>query len=72
MTHDEKQQVLNTITSKMMDAAIDTMRQYPPEVAFEAAVYIVLFLGERSGLSMEDVVVYVREAASGLAPEDDA
>jgi len=70
MTPDEKQEALNTIVSKMMDSAIDTMRKYPPEVSLEAAVYVVLFLGEQSGLSPAEVAAYVQEAASGFLSDE--
>jgi len=65
--------VINGIASAMMDVAIDTMRKYPPAYSFEAAMGILFFVGEKTGLTPEQVAALVHDAANGLTEtEDDA
>ena len=61
---------MTKIASAMRDAALPLLRQHPPDVAFEAVVAMLFFVGEKAGMSYEDIVAHVQLSAIGLASED--
>ena len=68
-----KQRIVNTIASAMMDVAIDTMRKHPPAYSFEAVMGILFFVGEKTGLTPAQVASLVQSASEEIEKiEDDA
>ena len=66
MNFTENQAIIDRIASLMMDAAVPVMRQHPPFLAFEAAMGIMFFIGERAGMTAAQVAEVVGQAANRI------
>jgi hypothetical protein len=64
-------EVMNAIASAMMDGAMPLLRLNPPDVAFEAVMSILFFIGEECGHTYAEVAELTLKAAKQLE-EDEA
>ena len=56
-------EAMNNICSAMMDAAMPLLRKNPPDVAFDAVMCVLFFVGEHSGHSPEQVAALAKDFA---------
>lgn len=60
---DARVETMNKIASAMMDAAMPLLRKNPPDVAFDAVMCVLFFVGEHSGYSPEEVAALAKDFA---------
>lgn len=64
-------EAMNAIASAMMDAALPLLRRHPPDVAFEAVMAMLFFIGEKAGMTYEEVAAHAHLSAIGHAARAD-